>query len=76
MLSVLGGSDALTRGGLFWASKEATGSIRQSLASPSSVPPSNVLFDSQASSTSALDHPGQLGLLQRTLSSFHIPGWW
>ena len=56
MLSVLKRSNALMTGGLSWAFKEATGSVRTSLAIPSSVPPSNVLFGNQASSTFGLDH--------------------
>ena len=56
MLSVLGRSDALMRRGLFWASKEARGSVRTCLAILSSGPPSNVIFGNQASSTFGLDH--------------------
>lgn len=52
-LSVLEDSDTLTRGGLFWASKEATSSARTSLAIPSSRPPSNVLFGNQVFSVFA-----------------------
>jgi hypothetical protein len=61
VLSVLGRSDALMRRGLFWASKEARGSVRTCLAIPSSGPPSNVIFGYQASSTFGLDHPRSAG---------------
>lgn len=46
---------------MFWAAKEAMGSVRTYLASLSSLPPNIILFDNQASSTFALDHPGSAG---------------
>ena len=61
MLSVLGRSDALMKGGMSWTFKEATGSVRTCLAILSSGPPSNVIFGNQASSTFGLDHPRSAG---------------